>query len=73
MAIDITPSEEKKSIRDRLAQKRVNFKANHPLLSRIGTEVAAGAAYGVTVVGVLALGLMAGSKMSDGNEDEEEE
>lgn len=71
---DIVPSsEEKKTLRARFSAKRDSFKEKHPLLSRIGTEVVAGAAYGAAIVGVVALGVIAGSKMSNDEDEEDEE
>lgn len=73
MAAELTPSEEKKSLRIRFAEKRAAFKENHPIAHRVGTELVAGAAYGAAIVGVVALGLVAGSKMSNTEDDSEDE
>ena len=74
MADEITPSsEEKKTLRARFAEKRANFKENHPLAHRLGTEIAAGAAYGAAIVGVVTLGVIAGSKMTSDEDEEDEE
>lgn len=71
---ELTPSsEEKKTLRARFSAKRANFKENHPLAHRLGTEIAAGAAYGAAIVGIVALGLVAGSKMSNTEDDSEDE
>lgn len=70
MADEIVSSE-KKTLRARFAEKRAAFKENHPIAHRVGTEIVAGAAYGAAIVGVVALGVIAGSKMSNDEEDEE--
>lgn len=72
MADEIVSSE-KKTLRARFAEKRANFKENHPLASRIGTEVISGAAYGAAIVGIVTLGLVAGSKLTDSEDDSDEE
>lgn len=68
----VSSSEEKKTLRARFSEKRANFKENHPLAHRLGTEVIAGAAYGA-IVGIVALGLVAGSKLTDSEDDSDEE
>jgi hypothetical protein len=73
MADKITPSsEEKKTLRARFSAKRANFKENHPIAHRVGTEVIAGAAYGAAIVGIVTLGLIAGSKLTDSDDPDEE-
>lgn len=69
----VSSSEEKKTLRARFSAKRANFKENHPLAHRLGTEVIAGAAYGAAIVGIVTLGLVAGSKLTDSEDDSDEE
>lgn len=69
----VSSSEEKKTLRARFSEKRANFKENHPLAHRLGTEVIAGAAYGAAIVGIVTLGLVAGSKLTDSEDDSDEE
>lgn len=73
MAADPTPSEEKKTLRTRLIERRDTFKEKHPLAHRVGTEIIAGAAYGAAIVGVVTLGVIAGSKMTSDEDEEDEE
>ena len=72
MAADPTPSEEK-TLRTRLIERRDTFKEKHPLAHRVGTEIIAGAAYGAAIVGVVTLGVIAGSKMTSDEDEEDEE
>lgn len=69
----VSSSEEKKTLRTRLVERRDTFKEKHPLAHRVGTEIIAGAAYGAAIVGIVTLGLVAGSKLTDSEDDSDEE